>query len=167
MTSDLILRRAEERDLVAINDIYNHYIKKTSITFDLTPWDMDQRRAWFAQFSADPRHILLVAEANATVKGYAGTMEFRKKKAYQTSVEATIYVAPGAEGQGIGSRLYQELLPLAAAAGAHRALAGITLPNDNSLKMHEKFGFRLVGNFSEVGFKFDRYWDVGWYELAL
>lgn len=167
MKSELLIRRAQEHDLAAINALYNHYIENTTITFDLDPWSMDQRRDWFAQFGADPRHILLVAERAGAIKGYAGTLEFRKKKAYQTSVETTIYVAPGAEGQGVGTRLYEELLPLAAAAGAHRALAGITLPNDNSLKMHEKFGFQPVGIFSEVGYKFGRYWDVGWYERAL
>jgi phosphinothricin acetyltransferase len=102
-----------------------------------------------------------VAEENGIVAGYAGTMRFRDKAAYQTSVETTVYCSHDALGRGIGSRLYSALFEAIAGEDIHRIVAGYTLPNAATLALHERFGFKPVAVFSEVGCKFGCYWDVG------
>ncbi len=169
----IAIRSAEARDLPQLVALYNHYIEHSPATFDLVPHTIEDRRPWFDAFARSGRHRLLVAEAiseagDARIAGFASSRQFRAKAAYDPSVEASVYVAHDALGHGIGGALYAELLPLLRAApDAHRALAGITLPNDASVALHERFGFERVGVFREVGFKFDRYWDVVWYELDL
>ncbi|MDX1508792.1 MAG: GNAT family N-acetyltransferase, partial [Woeseiaceae bacterium] len=123
---------------------------------------------WFDAYSADGPYRLLVADTGDAVIGYASSSRFKTRDAYRTSVETTIYVHPDATGTGIGNRLYGELLArLRADDRLHRAYAGIALPNDASIALHESLGFHLAGTYREVGYKFDRYWDVAWYECDL
>jgi phosphinothricin acetyltransferase len=122
---------------------------------------------WFAQFAPTGRHRLLVAEQDGIVMGYGGTTRFRAKAAYDTTVETTIYTAPEAVGKGIGKKLYAALFETLAGENVHRFVGGFTLPNVGSQKLHEYFGFKNVGVFSEVGYKFGKYWDVQWTERAL
>jgi phosphinothricin acetyltransferase len=158
-----IIRRAAPADLGAINDIYNHYIRETPITFDIEEWDMAHRTEWFAAFSAQGRHQLFVAEDGGAVAGFACTRPFRPKAAYETTVETTIYLAPGLERRGLGRALYARLFDAIAAEDIHLLVAGITLPNPASVGLHEALGFTCVGVFPQVGRKFGRYWDVAWY----
>ncbi len=161
------IRPATESDLGALNDIYNHYIRTTTITFDIEPIAMPRRREWFSHYAVTGRHRLFVAVTGSSLLGYATSSQFRGKAAYDTSVETTVYLAPDAGGRGVGTRLYDTLFTALEGEDVHCALAGITLPNPASLALHEKFGFREVGVFTEVGRKFDRFWDVGWYRKAL
>ena len=108
-----------------------------------------------------------MAEAGGAVTGYATASPFRPKAAYAPTVETTVYLAPGHAGRGTGRALYGTLLDACAAAGFHRAVAGITLPNPASAALHERLGFALVGVFSEVGHKHGAWHDVAWYQLAL
>jgi phosphinothricin acetyltransferase len=101
------------------------------------------------------------------VIGYACSSQFRTKPAYETSVETSIYLAPDAVGRGAGSRLYEYLFKALEDEDVHRAYAGIALPNPASIGLHERFGFKRVGHFTEQGRKFGRYWDVAWYEKSL
>ena len=105
---------------------------------------------------------MLVAEQDGLVLGYVGTMRFRPKAAYETTVETTIYCAPEAVGQKIGAKLYSALFASIAGEDVHRILAGYTMPNAASQKLHERCGFQPVGVYREVGRKFGRYWDVAW-----
>lgn len=157
------VRRAASSDVPAITDIYNHYVRETSITFDIEEHTIERRLAWFAQFRDTGPYQCFVAEHEGAVAGYACSTQFRPKAAYDTTVEVTIYLRPGQHGVGIGSALYQALFDALAAEDIHRAVAGITMPNDTSVSLHKKFGFVHRGSFSEVGRKFDRYWDVAWY----
>jgi phosphinothricin acetyltransferase len=161
---DLRIRRGEAGDAAAINDIYNHYIRETAITFDIEEWALARREAWLAGFEGHPRHTLLVAEAAGRVTGFACTREYRPKAAYETTVETTIYLAPGEHRRGTGRRLYTALFAAVAGADIHSFVAGITLPNPASVGLHEAFGFRRLGTYHEVGRKFGRYWDVAWFE---
>ena len=163
----LVIRDAAAGDLAAITALYNHYIAHTAITFDGATYTPEQRRPWLAQFAPDGPHRLLVAQEDGVLRGYAGTMRFREKAAYETSVETTIYVAPDALGRGLGARLYAALFASLAGEDLHRAYAGITLPNEASIRLHLRFGFRPVAHYHEVGRKLGRYWDVAWYEKAL
>lgn len=165
--SALLIRVAQERDLERINEIYNHYILNTPVTFDIAPWTIDARRVWFAKFAPTGRHRLFVAEDAGTVVGFAGTSQFRTKAAYDTTVETTIYCAPEATSRGIGRALYARLFEELRGEDIRMAVAGITLPNDGSVGLHEAFGFVPVGLFHAVGRKFDRYWDVLWMEREM
>jgi phosphinothricin acetyltransferase len=165
--ASLSIRRPVESDLPALTGIYNHYVRETPITFDLQPFSVEQQRSWLQSFGASGRHRLLVAEREGSVVGYACSHRFRHKAAYDTSVETTIYLEPSALGAGIGGRLYAALLEELRGEDVHRALAGITLPNAASIALHERVGFVSVGVFREVGYKFERYWDVQWFEKAM
>ncbi|MGD0366470.1 MAG: N-acetyltransferase family protein [Acidobacteriaceae bacterium] len=162
--SGLAMRAARLDDLPRLTEIYNHYVVHSPATFDLEPKTHDQRREWFAQFAETGRHRVLVAEADGVILGYAGTMRWRPKPAYDTTVETSIYCAPESVGRGIGGKLYAALFDAIAGENIHRIVAGYVPPNPASAALHERFGFRPVGTFSEVGYKFGRYWDVCWVE---
>ena len=164
---DVKVRPAMRADLPRLTEIYNHYIVNTPITFDLKPVTVEERARWFEEHAGTARHRLFVAEIEETVVGWAGTGSFRDRAAYDTSVEMTIYCAPDATRRGIGASMYRVLFDALKNEDINRLLAGITLPNDASLKLHRRFGFTDVGVFTECGRKFDRYWDVIWMERPL
>ena len=157
------IRPLSDDDRPAIVDIYNHYIENTAITFDLAPYTVAGRSAWFEQFDGH-RWRCLVAEDAGKVIGYANSARFRTKAAYETSVEVSVYLHPEHTGRGTGRALYETLFETLADTNVHRAYAGVTLPNEPSLKLHTALRFEPCGTFKEVGFKFDRYWDVAWLE---
>ena len=161
------VRPAVGADLPRLTEIYNHYVINTPITFDLKPVTVEERVRWFEEHAGTARHRLFVAEIAGTVVGWAGTGSFRDRAAYDTSVETTIYCSPDVTGRGIGASMYQVLFDALKNEDINRLLAGITLPNDASVKLHRRFGFTEVGVFSECGRKFDRYWDVVWMERPL
>jgi len=162
-----MIRRGGEGDLAALTALYNDYIERTAITFDLEPYTVETRRPWLAGFAERGRHQLFVTEEGGRVLGFACTREFRAKRAYETTVETTIYLAREATGRGLGTALYERLFAAMAGEDVHRAVAGVTLPNDASVALHRHFGFRDVGVFREVGRKHGRYWDVLWLEKDL
>src|SRR5206468_12363985 len=101
------------------------------------------------------------------VIGYASSSPVRPRRAYETSIETTCYVAHDALGRGIGSELYAALFDAIAGEDLHRAYAGITMPTPASAALHVRFGFRRAGLYTQQGRKFDRYWDVAWFEKPL
>ena len=161
------IRAATITDLPRLTEIYNHYVTHTPVTFDIKPYSVEERSAWFGQFGSSGRYRLLVAEGDAGIAGYTGSTRFRPKAAYDTTVETTIYCAPEATGKGIGSALYSALFEALAGEDIHRIVAGYTLPNSGSAALHARFGFKPVGVFRENGRKFGRYWDVAWLERPL
>jgi phosphinothricin acetyltransferase len=167
IVTNLSVRPGESGDLPALTSLYNHYVENTHVTFDTEPLTLEQRQAWFSHYGRTGRHRLLVAVADSELVGYATSSKFRDKAAYDTSVEATVYVADGGAGRGVGSALYTALFEALRGADVHRAYAGIALPNDASMALHHRFGFVEVGTYREVGRKFDRYWDVTWLEKPL
>lgn len=161
------IRAAEEDDLAQINDIYNHYVRETPITFDIDEVTMDARREWFAHYSTEGRYRLFVAAEDGSVCGYATSSQLQPRRAYETSVMTSVYCAPNAVGQRVGSRLYRAIFDALAGEDVHRAYGGITVPNPASIALHTSFGFRQVAYFTEQGRKFDRYWNVAWFEKEL
>ena len=161
------IRAATAADLPRLTEIYNHYVIHTPVTFDVEPYSVEKRAEWLSQFGSVGRYRLVVAEADSGVVGYAGTTRFRPKPAYETTVETTVYCAPGSGGKGIGSRLYSALFDAIAGEDIHRVVAGYVLPNPQSAALHARFGFKPVGVFRENGRKFGRYWDVQWLERPL
>lgn len=164
--SSIIIRNATPQDAEGIAGIYNHYIENTVITFEEEPVSPND----FAKRIGDVLSASLpwlVAEQDGTILGYAYATPWKQRAAYRFSAEATIYLHPASGGQGIGSRLYGELLPTLQQRGIHAVMGGIALPNSASVALHEKFGFRKVAHFEEVGFKFGRWVDVGYWECVL
>ncbi|HQA83570.1 MAG TPA: N-acetyltransferase family protein [Syntrophales bacterium] len=160
------IRDALSADAAAIAEIYNHYVNDTVITFEgkpVPPSEID-RRIREVRSLALP---WLIAELNREIVGYAYASKWKERAAYRFSVEVTVYVGPDHVRHGIGLQLYDRLLPELKARGVHAAMAGIALPNDASVKLHEKLGFEKVAQFKEVGFKFDQWIDVGYWQRIL
>ena len=164
---EILIRPAARADLPRLTEIYNHYVLHTPVTFDVEPYTVEKRAAWFEQFGPTGRYRLMVAQENGVVLGYAGTTRFRPKAAYETTVETTIYCDQQAVGKRLGSRLYAALFEAIQGEDIHRIVAGYTLPNDASAALHARCGFKPVGIYTEVGRKFGRYWDVQWTERPL
>ena len=165
---DTTVRSFRADDIEALTSIYNWYIDQTTITFDISPYTVSERRErWMSHYAETGRHRLLVAEIDRQIVGYASSSQLRVKAAYDTSVEASIYISHKKRGLGIGSLLYEVLFAQLRQEDVHRIYAGVTLPNEASLSFHQKFGFVEVGRFGEVGRKFGQYWDVAWLEKEM
>lgn len=160
------LRDAVAGDAGAIAAIYNHYIINTSISFE----EQAVTEAEMAQRIADVQRAglpWLVAEADGALAGYAYASKWRVRHAYRFSVESSVYLRQGLAGKGWGSALYARLLARLAEGGYHLVIGGIALPNEASIALHEKMGFAKVAHFREVGYKFGRWLDVGYWEKPL
>lgn len=162
------LRAASINDLPGITEIRNYYIVNSHITFDVEPYRPEQLVPWFNEHSDGKRYRLVVAcDPAAGVLGYASTGRYRSKAAYDTTVEASIACRPDAVGRGLGAMLYKALFDAIADQDLNRIVAGIAQPNAASNALHWRFGFKTIGTFSEVGRKFDKYWDVMWMDRPL
>jgi len=162
--SDIVVRRAEAGDVSALLEIYNYYVINTPITFDIEPRTLAQRRDWLDQFGASGRYQCFVANLGGKTVGWSCSTKFKEREAYATSVETSVYCAPGFTGRGIGGRLYATLFEALKDEDIHRAYGGITQPNEASNRLHCATGFRHIGTYTEVGRKFGRYWDVALFE---
>ena len=158
------IRDARPSDAKAISDIYNHYVVNTIVTFEeqpVTVTDMEAR----IKLVLDKQQPWLVSESDGIITGYAYAGEWKSRCSYRFSLESTIYLQVGQYGRGLGSTLYGELLSRVKSKNYHALIGGIALPNEASVALHEKLGFRKIGQFIEVGYKFDRWIDVGYWEL--
>ncbi len=161
-----MIRSAVPSDAEAIARIYNHYILNTIVTFEeqaVAAADIATRMAEVTQ-AALP---WLVAEQEGGVVGYAYASRWKSRCAYRYSAETTVYVDPGFTGRRHGGELYRGLLDELVARGQHAAIGGIALPNAASVALHESLGFTRVAHFREVGFKFDQWIDVGYWQRRL
>lgn len=161
------IRQAELSDARAIAQIYNYYVENTTVTFEKTPvCEVDMSRR--IQIIKSMELPFIVAEnEQCELMGYAYATKWREREAYRLSVEVTVYVAQGSHGQGIGKSLYASLFIELKKGGYHAAMGGISLPNQASIALHESLGMKKVAQFEEVGFKFDRWIDVGYWQLML
>ena len=153
------IRDAHAGDLAAMLAIYNDAVLTTTAVYDYKPRSAEQQAAWF-QAKQDQGLPVLVAEAEATVVGFASYGPFRPWPAYLHSVENSLYVAPGWRGHGIGSLLLPALIERATGSGLHTMIAGIDATNEASLRLHARFAFEPVARFREVGWKFERWLDL-------
>jgi phosphinothricin acetyltransferase len=158
------IRPGTAEDIADLTEIYNHFVRETHVTFDIEPFSTAQRLEWLEHYRPRGRHRIFVAVTGGRVIGFATSSPYRAKRAYETSVETSVYCRPEAHGRGVGSALYTALFDALANEDVHRAYGGVALPNDASESLHRKFGFERVAIFSEQGRKFGRYWDVAWYE---
>ncbi|MFH4964337.1 N-acetyltransferase family protein [Gaetbulibacter sp. M235] len=159
-----MIRNVHINDAQKLLDIYNYYVVNTVVTFDLEALSLDAFKEKITTISAN--YPFIVYEENNEILGYAYGSKFRPKPAYNDTVESTIYLKHGEQGKQIGSKLYGELLSLLKLKHVHVVLGVLTLPNDASVKLHEKFGFKQVAHLKEVGLKFGNWQDVGFWQLT-
>jgi phosphinothricin acetyltransferase len=160
-----MIRSATVVDADAIARIYNYYIEETIITFEEETIDAAEivRRMghppddfpWF------------VYEEEGAIIGYAYAAPWRTRISYRYSAESSVYLAPERIGSGVGTSLYEQLIATATERGLHALIGGITIPNPASIKFHERLGFEKVAHFREVGWKFNQWIDVGYWQLTL
>jgi len=161
----ILIRAATSADLGAINDIYNHFVLHSTCTYQEEPEQLESRHQWFAHHGE--RHPVIVAEADGQVIGWGSLSAYHPRSAYRFTVENSVYVHQRHHCRGIGSRLLEELIRRARAAGHRAIIAGIDAEQAASVALHAKFGFKEVGNLKQVGFKFGRWLDVIYMELLL
>lgn len=162
----MVIRDAcAERDAAACAAIYAPYVRDTPISLE--------ERVPTAQEIADRiqtttrTHPWLIAEDETEVIGYAYATRHRERACYRWATDVTVYVAPESQRRGVGRTLYETLFQLLAQQGFRIACAGITLPNQASVGLHEALGFRPVGVYQKIGWKMGAWHDVGWWQLEL
>jgi len=161
-----IVRAVAAVDVEAITRIYNHYVAESVATFDEEPLALDGMARRIDEVHATD-FPWLVADQDGAVAGFAYGGRWKTRRSYRYSAEVTVYLDAGCAGRGIGSLLYDRLIAMLIAKGVHVLIAGISLPNESSVALHEKFGFQKVAHFAEVGFKFGRWIDVGYWQRRL
>jgi L-amino acid N-acyltransferase YncA len=157
--SDVNFRKFAWSDVPAITKIYKHYVDTTVITFDI---EAPSEAAMAEKFGhmVDLGHPILVAEESDRLIGYAYASFYRPRAAYRFTCEDSIYLAPDSVGRGLGGRLLTALLEESKAFGFKQMLAVITAERANSIHLHEKHGFRFIGKYEALGYKFDRWLDI-------
>ncbi|HQU85931.1 MAG TPA: N-acetyltransferase family protein [Pyrinomonadaceae bacterium] len=157
------IRKVKLLDANQIAEIYNHYILTSHATFEIETVDVDEIERRIEEISANYPYFVLCEEDK--ILGYAYASRYKSRAAYKPSVEISVYVRNGIHQKGIGTRLYTKLFEELNKTEIHAIIAGISLPNEASVKLHEKFGMKKVAHFEEVGFKFERWIDVGYWEI--
>ncbi|MBS1748921.1 MAG: N-acetyltransferase [Bacteroidetes bacterium] len=160
------IRPANIEDLQQILDIYNYAITHTTAVYDYEPHTPEMRKQWFAAKQKDG-YPVLVAEEDGVIKGFCALGSFRAWAAYKFTVENAIYVKEIEQGKGIGKLMMRALIEQAKQLGYHTIVAGIDADNLPSIRLHERFGFKEVANFKEVGWKFDRWLNLKFMQLVL
>jgi phosphinothricin acetyltransferase len=163
--SEVTIRDAETGDAQALLEIYRPFVTDSAVSFELEPPTVEGFAARIA--SAQSQWAWLVAERGGALAGYAYASAFRTRAAYRFTVETSAYVHPGHRGQGVARALYRRLFEVLVEKGYCNAYAGIALPNDASVAFHQALGFTPVGVFHRGGFKFGRWHDISWWEIAL
>ncbi len=165
--SEVAVRAAQPADAAAIAAIYAAAVVGSYATFDVEAPAPDEWRASIVGADAHRGHHVLVATVTGQVVGYAKSGTYRARPAYEPTVEISVYLAPGRTGRGLGRALYEVLIPQLERGPSHLAVAGIATPNEASVALHQRFGFRHVGTFHEMGFKLGGWRDVSWYQRPL
>jgi L-amino acid N-acyltransferase YncA len=161
----LNIRSCEAKDVQQIADIYNYYIENTVITFEEMPLsasDMGRRIASYTE-----RYPWYVCEVDGYIAGYAYATKWKERTAYKNTLEITVYIKHSLTGSGYGKALFSALIESLNQTDCHVMLGCIALPNAASVGLHEHFGFKKVAHFPEVGRKFDRWLDVGYWQKII
>ncbi len=162
-----MIRSVLDRDVTSIAEIYNYYISETVVTFETKTVSPENILDRISKIQSDELPWLIAENDIGKVIGYAYASKWRERFAYRFSVEVTIYLSPNSSGYGVGSQLYEALFLELKQRSIHSVIGGITLPNQASVALHEKFGLEQVAHFKEVGFKFDLWQDVGYWQGAI
>ncbi|MDR2375919.1 MAG: GNAT family N-acetyltransferase [Treponema sp.] len=152
-------------DASGIAEIYNYYIKHTVVTFEEEPLSIETMAERIREVIV--RYPWFVWEERGEIVGYAYAHAWHQRAAYRFAAEDSIYLKPGWERQGIGRRLLERVIGELRQTRLHVVMAAITLPNPASVRLHESFAFKKVGQFDETGYKLGKRLDVGYWELIL
>lgn len=159
------LRAATPDDAAAIAEIYAPFVSGSAVSFETEPPDEAAMRARIA--AGGGLYPWLVAEEDGGLLGYAYAARFRERPAYRFAIETSVYLRADAAGRGLGRQLYEPLLAILKAQGFIQAIAAITLPNEASVRLHERLGFERAGRYRQVGWKFGAWHDVGLWQKGL
>ena len=160
-----LIRLATERDLPAINAIYNHYVAHSTCTYQLEAETDEGRLAWFRK--RGPEHPVTVAELDGEIAGWASLNRYHERAAYARTVDNSIYIRHDLQRRGLGRALLSNLIDRARALGHHTILAGVSAEQEASLALHLAFGFGKVAHLRELGFKHGQWLDVIYLQLLL
>ena len=160
-----MIRPVHYNDAQAITSIYNYYVINDTATFDEKVFEPSYFESKIKEVTK--YYPWIVYELNSEVIGYAYASVWKPRSAYDKTVEVSVYLKPGTVKKGIGSILYKHLLAILKEREFHVLIGGITLPNAASVALHEKFGFKKVAHFEQVGYKFNTWLDVGYWQLTL
>ena len=161
-----MIRSVRSEDGAAICSIYNYYVENEICTFEEAPVQIDDMAERVRKISAKYPYIVW-EDGSGEISGYAYINTWKERDAYRFSAELSIYIKDGLRGRGMGRKLMEKLLEEVRKTDIHSLVSGITLPNDSSVALHEKFGFVKIGQFREIGYKFNKWLDVGYWELIL
>ena len=159
------IRLATTEDAAAICHIYNHYVLNTVISFETEAVSIEEMSGRIAE--TRQQFPWLVYEEGGRILGYAYASKWKLRKAYQHSVEGSVYLAQDSGGKGLGTLLYKALIAELEKQSVHAVLGGIALPNPGSVALHEKLGFVKVAHLPQIGKKYDQWLDVGYWQLIL
>jgi L-amino acid N-acyltransferase YncA len=160
-----MIRSVTAQDSAAICGIYNHYVATSIITFEESPVSVEEMETRIVEITA--ALPWLIFESGGEVVGYAYASAWKSRCAYRFAVESTVYLRASATGKGLGAQLYAALIADLRGKSLHSVIGGVALPNAASVALHEKLGFEKVAHFKQVGWKFNRWIDVGYWELML
>jgi L-amino acid N-acyltransferase len=161
-----MMREAKENDLMAILEIYNDAILNTTAIYDYKAHTIEDRKQWFEKKKEEGYPILVVEENNKVI-GFATFGPFRAWPAYKYTVEHSVYVHGSSRNKGIGTALIKEIVRICDERGYATLVAGIDGANENSIKIHEKLGFKYSGTIDKAGFKFGKWLNLVFYQLEL
>lgn len=159
-----MIRGVLDKDVTSIVEIYNHYIFNTAVTFETEIICSEDIHGRIAKVQSDNLPWLIAEDDMGKVIGYAYANKWRERFTYKISVEITVYLSPNASSNGVGTQLYQTLFSELKQSSIHSVIGGITLPNHASVALHEKFGLEKVAHLKEVGFKFNQWNDIGYWQ---
>jgi len=160
-----MIREVRLQDAKQICSIYNYHVTNTIVTFEEDPVTENEMKQRITTTTA--KFPWLVYEEKDLIAGYAYASQWRTRSAYRYAAETTVYIGEEFTGKGIGTALYKQLIKDMKALSFHSLIGGIALPNDASISLHEKLNFKKVAHFEQVGFKMNRWVDVGYWELLL
>jgi L-amino acid N-acyltransferase YncA len=160
-----VIRLATPADAQGILDIYAPYILHTSLTFETEVPHLDAFRERIRSYLI--HWPWLLCEEDGTIMGYAYASRYRERTGYQWCVETSVYIRENFQKRGIGSSLYRTLIEILKQQGYRNVYAVINLPNDASVKFHERLGFRWFASYENVGYKLGTWKTVGWWHLAI
>ncbi|MES2857143.1 MAG: arsinothricin resistance N-acetyltransferase ArsN1 family B [Bdellovibrionota bacterium] len=163
----ITLRPVTEGDAASILEIYSPIVLTSSITYEETPPTLLEMKERITKVTAKYPWLVAIDPETLQLIGYAYASTHRERAAYRWATEVSVYIRDGFKGSGVGKRLYSELLDSLRELGYFKALAGISLPNEASVRLHESMGFKAIGTYPRIGFKFGQWHDAGWWEFDL
>jgi len=162
-----MIRDVQKSDAPAIAEIYNHYIRDSIISFELDEIDAAEVKKRIEKVTAGGFPWIVIENEEGVVEGYSYAGKWRERTAYRFVVESAVYLRPGTEGKGLGRQLYEHLFARLKEAGFKAVIAGVSIPNAASSGIHKAMGFERIGVFPGVGYKFDQWVDVEYWQLEL